>query len=369
MTAVPTTGDPAAPGATPPGRGGRGLVAPLRRAWAATHRFRPVLLILVALFVLFSVTQDGFLDATNLRNLLTGVSILWVLSLGMTFVLISAGVDLSAAATVALAGVFLARALSLGVPPGVAIVLTVLFGGLVGAGVNGLLIGRLGLSFFVVTLGSMTALTGIVSLWSQTETQFVTARLLREIGMGSILGIATPIWIMVATLIAALWIQHRTYLGRDIYAVGGSHVAARLAGIRTIRTTVIVYGISGLCAGIAALIAVGRIGAASPQVDNAIALQAAAAVLLGGTSLMGGAGGVGGTVFGVLFIGVLQNGLSIAGVQAFWQQVVTGVILVLAVLGDRISAAGGVRPLIASARARLAATADRPLVVTEGSSR
>jgi ribose transport system permease protein len=324
-----------------------------RRTWDATHRFRPVLLILAALFLLFSVTQDGFLTATNLRNLLTGVSILWVLALGMTFVLISAGVDLSAAAIVALAGVFLARTIDAGVAPGVAVVLTVLFGGLVGAGVNGFLIGRLGLSFFVVTLGSMTALTGVVSLWSQTETQFVPAQLLRDVGMGSILGIATPIWIMAATLAVALWVQHRTYLGRDVYAVGGSRVAARLAGIRTVRTTVIVYGISGLCAGIAALIAVGRIGAASPQVDNAIALQAAAAVLLGGTSLMGGAGGVGGTVFGVLFIGVLQNGLSIAGVQSFWQQVVTGVILVLAVLGDRIAAAGGAGPLVAAARARL----------------
>ncbi|MFZ4756036.1 MAG: ABC transporter permease [Miltoncostaeaceae bacterium] len=323
------------------------------RAWSATHRFRPVLAILIILFTYFSLTQDGFFDTTNLSNLLTGVSILWVISIGMTFVLISGGFDLSVGAIMALAGIFLAALLSAGVPSVIAVVLTIVFGGVVGGVINGLLIGRLGLSFFVVTLASMIAITGVVSLWSNTETVFVDDALVGNIGMGSILGIATPIWIMAITLIAGLWIQHRTYLGRDIFAAGGSRVAAGLAGIRTSRTLVIVYALSGLAAGIAGVIAVGRIGAASPQVDNVVALDAAAAVLLGGTSLMGGAGGLGGTVFGVLFIGVLQNGLSIAGVQSFWQQVVTGVILVVAVLGDRIADHGGLRriPFIARRKA------------------
>lgn len=332
---------------------GSPIIEGLKKTWGATARFRPVLLILVALFVFFSLTQPNFLTDSNIRNLLTGVSILWIVSLGLTFVLISAGLDLSIPAIVALAGIFLANILEAGVPPGVAAVLTVLFGGLIGAGINGFLIGKLGLSFFVVTLGSLTALTGVVNLWSKTETKFVTEPLLREIGMGSIAGIPVPIWIMGVTLAAALFIQHRTFLGRDIFAIGGSRVAARLAGIRTVRTTVIVYGISGLCAGIVALIAVGRIGGATPQIDASLALQAAAAVLLGGTSLMGGSGGVGGTVFGVLFIGVMQNGLSIAGVESFWQQVVTGCILILAVLGDRVTAAGGFRQLFHGVRGRV----------------
>jgi len=339
-------------GVVPPSDQKRGAPGLLARLWGATVNFRPVLIILVALFAFFSFTQDGFFDTNNLRNLLTGVSILWVISLGMTFILISGGIDLSVGAIMGLAGIFLAAILGLGVPPLLAVTLTVLFGAAVGAGINGLLIGKAGLSFFVVTLGSMTALTGVINLWSKTETKFVTEPLLRDIGMGSIAGIATPIWIMAVTLAAALYIQHRTYLGRDIFAIGGSRIAARLAGIRTVRTTVIVYGISGFCAGLAALIAVGRIGAATPQIDNSVALQAAAAVLLGGTSLTGGHGGVGGTVFGVLFIGVLQNGLSIAGVESFWQQVVTGCILVLAVLGDRITAAGGLRQLLKTARVR-----------------
>ncbi len=335
-----STGVETAPAGAAPGRG-VAFGELLRRRWAATVHFRPVLLILVALFAFFSVTQDGFFDSTNLRNLLTGVAILWILAIAMTFVLISGGFDLSAGAILVLAGIFLSSVLSAGVPVYLALVLTVVFGAVVGGVVNGLLIGRLGLNFFVVTLASMTALTGVVNLWSGTQTEFVTEPVLRTIGMGEVLGIATPIWFMGVVLVVALYVQHRTYLGRDVFAVGGSPVAARLAGIRTARTLVIVYAISGGAAALASLVAVGRIGAASPQMDMAIALNAAAAVMLGGTSLMGGSGGVGGTVFGVLFIGVLQNGLSIAGVESFWQQVVTGVILVLAVLGDRVTTDGG----------------------------
>jgi ribose/xylose/arabinose/galactoside ABC-type transport system permease subunit len=133
-----------------------------------------------------------------------------------------------------------------------------------------------------------------------------------------------------------LYVQSRTYFGRDVYACGGNVTAARLSGISVARTTIAVYAIAGACAALGGIVAVGRTGAATPQVDTSLALQAIAAVLLGGTSLAGGAGGVGGTVLGVLFIGTLQNGLSIAGVQSFWQQILTGIVLIAAVLGDRI---------------------------------
>lgn len=334
---------------TPAQAGGPRAV--LARRWAATARFRPVLLILVVLFTFFSITQDGFFDATNLKNLLTGASMLWILSIAMTFVLISGGFDLSAGAILVLSGIFLAKVLSTGLNPWVAVILTVAFGALVGGVINGVLIGHLRLNFFVVTLASMTALTGVVNLWSETKTEFVHTPLIGTIGIGEVWGLPTPIWLMIGTAVIGLLVQHRTYLGRDIFAVGGSAVAARLAGIRTGRTIVIVYAISGGAAALAGIIAVGRIGAASPQMDMSLALNAAAAVMLGGTSLMGGSGGIGGTIFGVLFIGVLSNGLSIAGVEAFWQQVVTGVILVLAVLGDRGDAAG-LRRLIGRLRSR-----------------
>jgi ribose/xylose/arabinose/galactoside ABC-type transport system permease subunit len=296
-----------------------------------------VLVLLVALIVFFSVTQDVFLDSQNIKNLLTAVAVLWVLSIGMTFALLTGGVDLSVGSIAALSGIVLAKLLGLGIPAGVVIVLVVLAGGAIGLIINGLLIGRLGLSFFVVTLATMIALAGVVSIWANTQSFFISSPTIVSIGQGEWLGIPIAVWIMAGTLAIGLYVQQRTYFGRDVYAVGGSIQAARLSGIRTSRTVVAVYGVSGMCAGLAGLIACGRVGAASPVADNAVALQAVAAVLLGGTSLLGGAGGLGGTALGVIFIGVLQNGLSIAGVQSFWQQVVTGVILLVAVLGDRLA--------------------------------
>jgi ribose transport system permease protein len=209
-----------------------------------------------------------------------------------------------------------------------------------GAVVNGGLIGRFRLSFFVVTLASMTGLTGAVNLWSGTQSFTVNSPVALDIGVNAILGVPAPIWIMIIAFGLSLWLQRWTYFGRDVYAVGGSLKAARLSGVRTTRTLITVYGISAFCAAIAGIITVGRIGVAAPNVDANLPLQAIAAVLLGGTSLVGGSGGVGGTVLGVIFLGMLQNGLSIAGVPSFWQQVVTGIILVLAVLGDHLGIIG-----------------------------
>jgi len=309
-------------------------------AWRGTRLFRPILVLTILLFAALTVTQSDFFTSANMQNLLTGVSALWIISLGMTFVVITAGADLSVSAISALTGIFLAKIVSAGLPGWPAVILTLIFGAVLGAVINGGLIGRFQLSFFVVTLASMTALTGVVNLWSGTQSFTVNSPVALEIGVDSVLGLPAPIWIMIVAFLISLWVQRWTYFGRDVYAVGGSLKAARLSGIRTTRTLVITYGISGLCATVAGIITVGRIGVAAPNVDPNLPLQAIAAVLLGGTSLVGGSGGVGGTVLGVIFLGTLQNGLSIAGVPSFWQQVVTGIILVLAVLGDRLGLIG-----------------------------
>ncbi len=307
-------------------------------------RYGAVLVMLLALFAFMSITQDRFLTQANIENLLTGVSILWVVALGMTLVVVTGGIDLSVGAVVALVGIFLAKVLDLGAPDVLAVVLAVGFGALVGGGLNGILIGRLGLSFFVVTLGTMIALTGVVNLWSDTKTFYIDSTLVQNIGVGSIAGVAVPIWIMGAVLLVLVYVQRFTYFGRDIYAVGGNQQAARLSGIRVQLTLIAVYALVGACAGLAGVMQAGRLGAASPMVAGDLALNAAAAVLLGGTSFVGGVGGVGGTAVGVLFIGVLQNGLGIAGVASFWQQVVTGVILIAAVLLDRVRQSGATAP-------------------------
>jgi ribose transport system permease protein len=309
-------------------------------AWRGTRLFRPILVLTILLFIVLAATQSDFFTSQNIQNLLTGVSALWIISLGMTFVLITAGADLSVSAISALTGIFLAKIISGGVPGWPAVIITLIFGSVLGAVINGGLIGRFRLSFFVVTLASMTALTGAVNLWSGTLSFTVNSPVALDIGVNNVLGLPAPIWIMIVAFVISLWIQRWTYFGRDVYAVGGSIKAARLSGIRTTRTLVITYGISGFCATIAGIITVGRIGVAAPNVDPNLPLQAIAAVLLGGTSLTGGSGGVGGTVLGVIFLGMLQNGLSIAGVPSFWQQVVTGIILVLAVLGDRLGLIG-----------------------------
>jgi ribose transport system permease protein len=304
-------------------------------------RYSAVLAVLVLMFVVLSLTQDRFLTEQNIKNLLTSVSVVSICALGMTFVILTAGIDLSVGGILAMAGIFLAKVLGLGVPGVAAVLLTILFGMAIGALFNGFLIGKAGLSFFVVTLGVSTALAGLVNIWSDNKTTYVTSTFVNNLGFSELLGVPVPIWIMLAALLGFLWVQKRTYFGRDVYAVGGNVEAARLSGIRVAGTTMAVYAISGACAGLAGAIQTGRLGAASPLVGTDTALAAIAAVLLGGTTFAGGVGGVAGTAVGVLFIGVLQNGLGLAGVSGYWQQVVTGVILVSAIGMDRLRQAGG----------------------------
>ncbi|MGI5460971.1 ABC transporter permease [Streptomyces sp. CA-249302] len=309
--------------------------AGLSSLWQQTRSFRPALAVLCTLFVVMSLVNEEFRTLDNLENVAVSVSILWMIALGATFVQLTGGIDLSSGAIAALAGICLADLLATAVPGPLVIVLVILFGAAVGALANGLLVGVLGLNVFVVTLASMTALTGIVSLWSDTQSVYVTSATVTRLSSGRLIGVPVPVLLMLLTLALFLFLQSRTYFGRDLYAIGGSPVAARLSGIRAPRTLVVVYALAGAMAALGGIIAVGRVGAAAPQPDNTLPLSAIAAVLLGGTALAGGAGGVGGTALGVLLIGVLQNGLSLSNVPTFWQQVVTGTVLVLAVLGDR----------------------------------
>jgi ribose/xylose/arabinose/galactoside ABC-type transport system permease subunit len=306
-------------------------------AWAASSRYVAVLVLLAGIWIFFALTEGKFLTTANVENLFTSVSILWVVSMGMTFVVLTGGIDLSVGAIVALSGLVLSKLFNdVGTPALLAIVLTLAVGALIGGGVNGTLIGKAGLSFFVVTLGTASLYQGSVSIWSGTKTTYIDSKLVDDIGFGTILGIPTPIWIMAAVFLIAFVVLRWTYFGRDVYAVGGNADAARLSGINVTRTLVAVYAIVGLCAALGGVIQAGRLGASSPIVGADIPLAAAAGVLLGGTSFTGGVGGVTGTAVGVVFIGTLQNGLAIRGVSSFWQQVVTGAILVLAVGFDRI---------------------------------
>lgn len=312
--------------------------------WSLASRYAAVLLLLVGTAVYFAASEGGFRTSANIENLLTSVSILWVASMGMTFVVLTGGIDLSVGALVALSGLVLSKLYSgAGLSSWLAVVLTLVVGLLIGGAVNGLLIGRGRLSFFVVTLGTASLYQGIVSIWSGTKTTYIDSSFVDWLGFGKVAGVDAPILLMVAVFLLALVVLRWTYFGRDVYAVGGNIDAARLSGINVTTTLVAVYAIAGLAASLAGVIQAGRLGASSPIVGADIPLSAAAAVLLGGTSFTGGVGGVTGTAVGVLFIGTLQNGLAIRGVSSFWQQVVTGVILILAVGIDRIQERRGLR--------------------------
>jgi ribose transport system permease protein len=333
MTQAPQSWDASAASGSRPGTLARAMA---RALWQGSRPFRPVLVLLSGLVVVLSLVDPGFLSVVNLQNVATSVSVLWIVALGATFVQLSGGIDLSSGAVAALAGICLAKLATTGLPGPVVIVAVVAFGATVGAVINGIPVGILRLNVFVVTLASMTAISGAVSLWSGTQSVYVTSPAVAWLALDDVLGTPMPIWIMAVALLTFLYVQARTYFGRDIYAVGGGMTAARLSGIRTSRTLVVVWATAGAMAALAGVIAVGRIGAAAPIPDDTLPLNAIAAILLGGSALTGGVGGVGGTALGVLFIGVLQNGLSLSGIPTYWQQIVTGVILVMAVLGDRM---------------------------------
>jgi ribose transport system permease protein len=320
--------------------GGSSKVRRIARA-AAGQRFFAVLVLLLLLTLVFSLTQERFFTSANIKALLTSAAILWVVSIGLTFVMLAGGFDLSIGSMVALASIALGAFVNdLGVTPGLAIVMTLAFGALLGGGINGVLVGPLGLSFLVVTLGTLILFRGVLNLWSDTETEQVVSPLLDSLAFDDLLGVPLPVWIMVGTFLVALYVQRSTYFGRDVYAVGGNAEAARLSGVRVSRTIIAVYAISGMLAAFGGVLQTARIGAASPQVGESVLFDAAAAVLLGGTSFAGGVGGVGGTAVGVLFLATLQNGLSVSGVQSFWQQIITGAILLAAIMLDRVQRHG-----------------------------
>lgn len=322
-------------------RAGRAHALSTLRRIATQQRFLAVLVLLVALFVVFTVTQDRFATSANIEALLTSAAILWVVAMGLTFVMLAGGFDLSVGSMLALTSIALGSFVNdFGLSVPVAIVATLAFGAILGGGVNGVLVGRLGLSFLVVTLGTLILFRGLVNLWSGTKTEQVLSPLLDSLAFDSFLAVPIPVWIMVLTFLVALYVQRSTYFGRDVYAVGGNRDAARLSGIKVGRTIIAVYAISGMLAAVGGVLQTARIGAASPQVGQAILFDAAAAVLLGGTSLAGGIGGVGGTAVGVLFLATLQNGLSVSGIESYWQQIITGAILLVAILLDRIQREG-----------------------------
>lgn len=305
-------------------------------------------LIALAIMVLaMSLLSERFLTADNGWNILRQISVNLCLSIGMTLIILAAGIDLSVGAVLALSGAVAAGVLKNGVvllPFAVRLEFTVLgaivAGLLVGAAAgwfNGLAITRFRLPPFVATLGMFSIARGLTMLWTGGFPITGLGSEFGFIGTGVFLGIPMPVWISGTLVVVFLVVTRRTRFGRYLYAVGGNERAALLTGLPVARIKLGVYTLGGLLSGAAGLIVTARLDSAQPNAGLGYELDSIAAVVIGGTSLSGGRGSVLGTVLGCLIIGVLNNGLFLLDVSPFWQQVVKGLVILAAVAIDRMN--------------------------------
>jgi len=307
------------------------------------------LIALFSMIVFFSVLYKDFRTLDNFWTIMRQVSVNACLSVGMTMVILTGGIDLSVGSVLALSGAFAAGLLKNGleIPAlnlfvGVTVLGSVVIAGLVGSSLglfNGLMITRFKIPPFVATLCMLIIARGFTELWTGGANITGLGTTFDFLGTGRLLGvIPMPVCISTVAVFIAAVVLKKTRFGRYIYAVGGNERAARLSGLNVNRIKTLVYTISGFLAAIGGIIVTAKIDSASPTAGEAYELDSIAAVVIGGTSLDGGRGSVLGTVIGVLIIGILNSGLTIAGVDPFWQKVVKGFVILLAVVIDRLQA-------------------------------
>lgn len=298
------------------------------------------LMTLIGLMVVITVMNPNFLTTNNLLNLLLQVTANGFIAFGMTFVILTGGIDLSVGSMLALSSALSAGLIASGVPVPIAIVLAVGLGALFGM-LNGLLIAYGRLAPFIVTLATMTIFRGATLVYTNGNpvTKGLTDSFLFQfLGQGYVVGIPFPVILMAIVFVLLYVLLHKTAFGKSVYALGGNEKAAYISGVNLNKVKVMIYTISGMMAAISGLIVTSRLSSAQPTAGTTYEMDAIAAVVLGGTSLAGGKGRILGTLIGALIIGVLNNGLNIIGVSAFWQQVVKGVVILIAVLLDRFKA-------------------------------
>ena len=282
--------------------------------------------------VLWAATPH-FLTVSNLLNVLEQTALNAVVAVGMTFVIISGGIDLSVGSVLALAGICLALALEAGVPAPAAIAMSLVVGGACGV-VNGLLITLGRLPPFIATLGMMSVARGFALLLAEGRPISGFGEGFRGIATERVLTIPAPVVITIVIYAVAHFVLTRTVFGRTTYAIGGNEEAARLSGVRVRFHKTGVYGVAGLTSAAAAVVLTARLNSAQPTAGTMYELDAIAATVIGGSSLLGGEGTVTGTLIGALIMGVLRNGLNLLNVSSFLQQVVIGVVIIGAVLVD-----------------------------------
>ena len=293
-----------------------------------------MLLILIGLVILMSILTPYFVTTNNLLNIVLQMSVIGIVAIGVTFIIITAGIDLSSGSVIALTSVIVASLAHPNSVPLFVAILAALGVGLLTGIVNGSIIAYGNIAPFIVTLGMMTAARGLALLYSGGRPIGGLSEAFRFIGQGNIFGIPVPIIIFTFVGLISWIILNKTKLGKAIYAIGGNEQAAIIAGINVAKVKVIVYGYAGLLSGLAGLILTSRIASGQPTAGTMYELDAIAASVIGGTSLSGGIGTVGGAIIGVLIIGVMNNGLDLLNVSSYWQQILKGVIITVAVFID-----------------------------------
>ena len=308
--------------------------------WKISWRDMGTVAGLIIMMVVFASLSDVFLTERNLVNILQQSSINACIAIGMTLVIISGGIDLSVGPVAAFAAVLSATLLVAGFPMPL-VILSALAVGLACGFVNGALIAYAGLQPFIVTLGTLSLFRALALLFAGGNPILSLPNGFRQLFSSTILGLPVPVVLVGLLAIAATVLLKKTPLGEYILAVGGNEEAARVSGVPIERTKVITYMISGGLAALGAVILIARLGAAEPTLGNLWELEAIAAAAIGGASLMGGKGSIFGTILGAIVLGAMRNGLTLLNVQAFYQLLATGIIIILAMLVDRLARGKG----------------------------
>lgn len=294
------------------------------------------LIALILLVVVIGIFSPEFRTPANFLSLLRQSSINGLIAFGMTCVILTGGIDLSVGSVLALTTALCAGFISNGMPVGLAMLLSLVIGTGFGA-VSGFMITKGRLQPFIATLITMTVFRGLTMIYMDGKpiSNLGDSFLLKFVGKGSVFGIPFPVILFIVVFIVFMFVLEKTTFGRRVYAAGSNAQAAKLAGVNVNRTKLITYAISGCMASLSGLILLSRLGSAQPTLGDGYELDAIASVALGGTSMNGGRGRIWGTFVGVLIIAVLNNGLNILGVSSYYQDVVKGIVILIAVLSDR----------------------------------
>lgn len=290
---------------------------------------------LLIIIVLLAILSSAFLSVLNILNVLRQASINGFQAFGLTLVIISGGIDLSVGSVVAFSGMVTALLILAGVTPILAVLAGLASGTAIGV-VNGLLIAKGKLQPFIATLGSMLVFRGMTLYISNgVPASKLGEGLIGFIGRGFILGIPTPVYLLLVVFLVIAFVLRNTVFGKRIYAIGGNKRAALLSGIDVDRNLIYIYAISGFLAAVAGIVLMSRVDSAVPTAGISFELSAIAAAVIGGVSLAGGKGNATGTLIGILIIAIIINGLNLLGTSSYLQQVITGLIIVAAVIADR----------------------------------